>query len=101
MFQIWRDACGPLYHCRCKICERAKAVEGVVQIAPEDAAQAVTAAAEIRLPSPEVNEADGEDEDVDYDSYYDEEFCSEEDDEAWSPSADRKSPDVPAFCVQR
>ncbi|KAK0472316.1 hypothetical protein IW261DRAFT_812121 [Armillaria novae-zelandiae] len=26
------DACRPLYHCRCKICERAKGAEGVVQI---------------------------------------------------------------------
>ncbi|KAF9262534.1 hypothetical protein L218DRAFT_388703 [Marasmius fiardii PR-910] len=23
--QIWREACSPLYHCRCKICERAQA----------------------------------------------------------------------------
>ncbi|KAK0197685.1 hypothetical protein F5146DRAFT_1116753 [Armillaria mellea] len=66
---------------------------GARYIVPEDAAQPVTAAAEIRLLSPEVNEADAEDEDLDYDSYYDEEFCSEEDDEAWSPSADCKSPD--------
>ncbi|KAK0183744.1 hypothetical protein F5146DRAFT_1080286 [Armillaria mellea] len=98
---IWRDACRPLYHCRCEICERAKAVEGVVQIAPEDTAQPVTAAAEIRLPSPEVNEADAEDEDVEYDSYYDTEFYSEEDDEAWSPSADRKSPEVPDLPVRK
>ena len=57
-------------------------MEGVVQIAPEDTAQPVTAAAEICLPSPEVNEADAEDEDLDYNSYYEEEFCSEEDDKA-------------------
>ncbi|KAK0470723.1 hypothetical protein IW261DRAFT_1597680 [Armillaria novae-zelandiae] len=44
---IWRAACRPLYHCRCKICKRAKAAERVVQIAPEDTAQPVTAAAEI------------------------------------------------------
>ncbi|PBK59289.1 hypothetical protein ARMSODRAFT_967067 [Armillaria solidipes] len=98
---IWRDACRPLYHCRCKICERAKAAEGVVQIAPEDTAQPVTAAAEIRLPSPEVNEPEADDEDLDYDSYYDEEFYSEEDDEAWSPSADRKSPEVPDLPVRK
>ena len=23
MFQIWREACAPLYQCRCKICDRA------------------------------------------------------------------------------
>ncbi|KAG7091465.1 hypothetical protein E1B28_010496 [Marasmius oreades] len=23
--QIWREACSPLYHCRCKLCERAQA----------------------------------------------------------------------------
>ncbi|KAK0207258.1 hypothetical protein IW262DRAFT_1302943 [Armillaria fumosa] len=69
MFQIWRDACWPLYHCHCKICERAKAAEGVVKIALEDVAQPVTAAAEIRLPSPEVNEAEADDEDPDYDSW--------------------------------
>ncbi|KAK0490194.1 hypothetical protein EDD18DRAFT_1358830 [Armillaria luteobubalina] len=98
---IWRDACRPLYHCRCKICERAKAAEGVVQIAPEDAAQLVTAAAENRLPSSEVNEAEADDEELDYDSYYDEESYSEEDEEAWSPSADRKSPEVPDLPVRK
>ncbi|KAK0472388.1 hypothetical protein IW261DRAFT_1570996 [Armillaria novae-zelandiae] len=49
----------------------------------------VTAAVEIRIPSPEVNEANAEDEDLDYDSHYDEEFDSEEDDEAW------RVPDLP------
>ncbi|KAK0492421.1 hypothetical protein EDD18DRAFT_460106 [Armillaria luteobubalina] len=97
---IWRDTCRPLYHCRCKICERAIAAEGVVQIAPKDAAQHITAVVGIRLPSPEVNEAEA-DEDLDYDSYYDEEFYSEDDDEAWSPSADRKSPEVPDLPVKR
>ncbi|KAK0496636.1 hypothetical protein EDD18DRAFT_1352462 [Armillaria luteobubalina] len=89
--RTWRDACRPLYHCRCKICERGIPAEGVVQISSEDAAQPVTTAVEIRLPSPEVNEAEADDEDLDYDSYYDEEFYSEEQDEAWSPSVDRKS----------
>ncbi|KAK0472128.1 hypothetical protein IW261DRAFT_1571143 [Armillaria novae-zelandiae] len=41
------------------------------------------------------------DEDLDYDSYYDEEFYSEEDDEAWSPSADRKSPEVPGLPITK
>ncbi|KAK0209852.1 hypothetical protein IW262DRAFT_1527949 [Armillaria fumosa] len=69
MFQIWRDTCRPLYHCHCKICERAKAAEGVVKIALKDVAQPVMAAAEIHLPSPKVNEAEADDEDPDYNSW--------------------------------
>ncbi|KAK0460296.1 hypothetical protein IW261DRAFT_1429261 [Armillaria novae-zelandiae] len=49
-----------------------RTMEGVLQIAPEDTAQPVTAAAEICISSPEVNKADAEDEDLNYDSYYNE-----------------------------
>ncbi|KAK0474698.1 hypothetical protein EDD18DRAFT_235961 [Armillaria luteobubalina] len=80
------------------VCERAKAAEGVVQIAPKDVSQPITAAVGIRLLSPE---ADADDEDLDYDSYYGEEFYSDEDDEAWSPSADRKSPEAPGLPVRK
>ncbi|KAK0484095.1 hypothetical protein EDD18DRAFT_1430138 [Armillaria luteobubalina] len=41
-----------------------------------------TVAAEIHLPSPEVNEAEADKEDLNYDADYDEEFYSEEEDEA-------------------
>ncbi|KAK0207599.1 hypothetical protein IW262DRAFT_1486745 [Armillaria fumosa] len=53
------------------------------------------ATAEIPLPSPKVNEAEADDEDLNYGSYYDEEFYSKQDDEASSPLVHRKSPEVP------
>ncbi|KAK0476916.1 hypothetical protein EDD18DRAFT_1382925 [Armillaria luteobubalina] len=92
---IWSDTCRPLYHCQYKIYERAKTMGSIVQIAPENVTQPVMAAAKIRPPSPEVNKAEADDEDLDYDSYYGEEFFSEEGDEALSPSADHNSPEVP------
>ncbi|CAA7260354.1 unnamed protein product [Cyclocybe aegerita] len=30
---VWRDACAPLYHCRCSICERAKLAESAARAA--------------------------------------------------------------------
>ncbi|KAF9524979.1 hypothetical protein CPB83DRAFT_860348 [Crepidotus variabilis] len=30
---VWREACAPLYHCRCSICERAKIIEAAVAAA--------------------------------------------------------------------
>ena len=30
--QVWREACAPLYHCRCAICERAMAKASVVTV---------------------------------------------------------------------
>ncbi|KAJ7451419.1 hypothetical protein FB451DRAFT_1374433 [Mycena latifolia] len=40
--QVWREACAPLYHCRCSICDRAMAVAQAAQGGNPAAASAAT-----------------------------------------------------------
>ncbi|KAF8161555.1 hypothetical protein B0H34DRAFT_796324 [Crassisporium funariophilum] len=48
---VWRDACAPLYHCRCSICERAKKAQA-------EAAAAYAALAAPIVPSQQLELAD-------------------------------------------
>ncbi|KAJ7616931.1 hypothetical protein DFH06DRAFT_1483602 [Mycena polygramma] len=49
---VWREACAPLYHCRCSICERAMAAQQALQGGSPTKATTTTSAARAATPAP-------------------------------------------------
>ncbi|KAJ6517490.1 hypothetical protein C8R47DRAFT_1205714 [Mycena vitilis] len=49
---VWREACAPLYHCRCSICERAMAAQQALQSGSPAQATTKTRSARAATPAP-------------------------------------------------
>ncbi|KAJ7604292.1 hypothetical protein DFH06DRAFT_1487707 [Mycena polygramma] len=65
---VWREACAPLYHCRCSICERAMAAQQAAQGGSPTKATTTTSAARAATPAPpdkQKKAKDGEKKDAD------------------------------------
>ncbi|KAJ4471443.1 hypothetical protein J3R30DRAFT_3685774 [Lentinula aciculospora] len=105
--QVWREACSPLYHCRCKICERAQAAAseaaavaaGVTNRNQAPANDQVDTAQEVykKVDVVEIrlDDADGEGEqEIDYLEYEDDDdvFDSDEIDSRYDSRSRSRSP---------
>ncbi|KAJ3993032.1 hypothetical protein F5050DRAFT_1784774 [Lentinula boryana] len=104
---VWREACAPLYHCRCKICERAQVAAGEAAAAAAGAQIKNQASVDVRAdPAQQDNQtddvveirlgdADGEgEEEIDYLEYEDDDdvFDSDEVESRYDSRSRSRSP---------
>ncbi|KAF8829636.1 hypothetical protein F5879DRAFT_877000 [Lentinula edodes] len=100
---VWREACAPLYHCRCKICERAQAAASEAAAVAAGVANRNQPPADVQEhPAQEIKddvveiklgEADGEgEEEIDYLEYEDDVFDSDEVESRYESRSRSRSP---------